>query len=637
MNLIKKISLLLVSTIALATVAESHAVVKDDSGEMQAYLFAFFTGNDVRDEAIRFAVSRDGLNYTALNDNCPIIDSRLISESGGVRDPHILRTEDGKHFYMVVTDMTSCKGWDSNRGLTLMKSDDLVNWTSSVINIQERFKGNKDLKRVWAPQTIYDKDAGKYMVYWSMKHGDGPDIIYYAYANDEFTDFISKPKPLFIPQNKKSCIDGDIVYKDGTYHLFYKTEGDGNGIKKAVTKKLTSGKWTESTDYKQQTDKAVEGAGTFRLIDSDKYILMYDVYMNGQYQFTESSDLDAFNVVDSEVSMDFHPRHGTVIQITDEEYNRLLETFPSYLKGVTNSVLPEFHADPEIMYSENTGKYYIYSTTDGFPGWGGTYFTCYSSPDLKNWEYEGVNLDVSTKQVPWADGNAWAPAIIEKKIDGKYKYFFYFSANSVAGGGKKIGVAVADSPVGPYKAMEKPMNVSSPAGHGQEIDVDVFTDPLSGKSYLYWGNSYMAGAELNDDMLSVKPETVTVMTPQGGTLEDYQYREAPYVFFRNGICYFLWSVDDTGSPNYHVAYGTSESPLGPIKVAESPVILSQKDDKIGTAHNSVIQLPGTDDWVIVYHRINSAYRNDSPGTHREVCIDRLQFNPDGSIVPVTPN
>ena len=85
--------------------------------------------------------------------------------------------------------------------------------------------------------------------------------------------------------------------------MFYKTEGHGNGIKKATTKKLTSGKWIESPDYKQQTDKAVEGAGTFKLIDSDKYILMYDVYMNGQYQFTESTDLDNFKVIDSSISI----------------------------------------------------------------------------------------------------------------------------------------------------------------------------------------------------------------------------------------------------------------------------------------------------------------------------------------------
>lgn len=291
--------------------------------DLDGYLFTYFKGNHMNDEQICFALSKDGFNFKALNGNEPVIDSKKISSTGGVRDPHILRGEDGKTFYMVVTDMVSGNGWDSNRAMVLMKSDDLVDWDSSVINIQKRYPGQENLKRVWAPQTIFDREAGKYMVYWSMKHGDGPDIIYYAYANPEFTDLEGDYKPLFIPADGKSCIDGDIVYKDGKYHLFYKTEGHGNGIRVATTDSLTSGKWQESPDYKQQTTDAVEGAGTFKLIGQDKYILMYDVYMNGKYQFTETTDLENFKVVDHEVSMDFHPRHGTVIPITKAEYDRL--------------------------------------------------------------------------------------------------------------------------------------------------------------------------------------------------------------------------------------------------------------------------------------------------------------------------
>ncbi|MDE6402765.1 MAG: family 43 glycosylhydrolase, partial [Muribaculaceae bacterium] len=238
----------------------------------------------------------------------------------------------------------------------------------------------------------------------------------------------------------------------------------------------------------------------------------------------------------------------------------------------------------------------------------------------------------------WADGNCWAPAIEEKVIDGKYKYFLYFSGNPVAGGGKQIGVAVADSPTGPFTDLGHPIITDSPTGHGQQIDVDVFTDPVSGKSYLYWGNGYMAGAELAPDMTSIVDSTITVMTPKGGTLKAWQYREAPYVFYNDGKYYFMWSVDDPGSPNYHVAYGTSDSPLGPITVAKNPVILSQDPARgiYGPAHNSVVKTPATNDWRIVYHRINENYLNDSPGIHREVCIDPMTINPDGTIAPVQP-
>lgn len=293
--------------------------------ETTAYLFAYFTGNDIKDESIHFAISPDSYHYYALNNNQPVVDSKHISSTGGVRDPHVLRGEDGKTFYMVATDMTSCKGWDSNRAMVLLKSTDLINWTSSIVNIQEIFTGNVDLKRVWAPQTIYDKAAGKYMIYWSMKHGNGPDIIYYAYANPEFTALEGEPQKLFVPANKKSCIDGDIILKDGTYHLFYKTEGHGNGIKKATTENLTSGHWVEADNYLQQTKESVEGSCVYKINGSGTYVLMYDVYMKGQYQFTSSADLENFSVMDKDISMDFHPRHGTVISITPKELKRLTD------------------------------------------------------------------------------------------------------------------------------------------------------------------------------------------------------------------------------------------------------------------------------------------------------------------------
>lgn len=621
---------LLTTSVTRASLVEE----KDYAG----YLFTYFTGNHISEEAVCFAVSTDGYTYWALNNNKPVLDSKIISSTGGVRDPHILRGEDGTTFYMVLTDMVSDNGWDSNRALVMLKSNDLVNWTHSIINMQKRYQGQEKLKRVWAPQTVFDKEAGKYMVYWSMQYDGGPDVIYYAYANDDFTDLTGEPKPLFVPADKKSCIDGDIVYKDGVYHLFYKTEGHGNGIKVATTRSLTSGKWTESPDYKQQTKEAVEGAGTFKLIGEDKYILMYDVYMKGKYQFTETTDLEHFKVIDHAISMDFHPRHGTVIPITRAELKRVTDKWgkPEGLGELPqNPAIPGFHADPEILYSKKTDKYYIYSTTDGQPGWGGWYFTAYSSPDLKDWTYEGVILDLRSPQVPWANGNAWAPAIEEKLIDGKYKYFFYYSGNPNDNSGKQIGVAIADSPTGPFKDMGQPIITESPAGRGQQIDVDVFTDPMTGTPYLYWGNGYMAGAELNSDMVSVKKETIRVLTPKGGSLKDYAYREAPYVFYRKGIYYFLWSVDDTGSPNYHVAYGTSDSPLGPIQVAKDPIVTIQDPSKeiYGPAHNSVVRKPGTDEWYIVYHRINKNYidKDKGPGVHREVCIDRLEFNEDGTI------
>lgn len=312
---------------------------------------------------------------------------------------------------------------------------------------------------------------------------------------------------------------------------------------------------------------------------------------------------------------------------------------PSYT-GKGNPILPDFHADPEILYSNKTKKYYIYSTTDGKPGWGGWQYYCYSSKNLKKWKNEGVVLDAKSDQISWANGNLWAPAAVEvKQKDGSYKYYLYFSARPNDNGRKQMGVAVADSPTGPFVDLGHPLLAKNhPGCKGQLIDVDVFIDPVSKKPYLYWGNSFMAGAELEPSMTKIKDETVTVMTPKGGSLKDYAYREAPYVFYRNGLYYFMWSVDDTGAANYHVAYGTSKSPLGPIEVAKDPIVLIQdpQHEIYGTAHNSVIQKPGTDEWYIVYHRINKDYIHHQPGVHREVCIDKMEFNADGTIKRVVP-
>ena len=128
-----------------------------------AYLFTYFTGNAPEQEQICYAVSEDGWNYTPLNDGKPIIASADIARTGCVRDPHILRGEDG-WFYMVVTDMKSSLGWSSNRGMVLMRSKDLVKWQHHTIHFPERYKGTmfEHVTRVWAPQTIYDPKTKKY-------------------------------------------------------------------------------------------------------------------------------------------------------------------------------------------------------------------------------------------------------------------------------------------------------------------------------------------------------------------------------------------------------------------------------------------------------------------------------------------
>lgn len=299
-----------------------------------AYLFTYFTGNSPEQEQICYAISYDGYNYTPLNNGKPIIASDTISLKKGVRDPHILRGEDG-YFYMVVTDMRSSQGWSSNRGMVLMRSKDMVKWEHHTVHFPEKYAGTMfaNVVRVWAPQTIYDKAAKKYMVYFSILTEDGScpyDKVYWAYANKDFSDLEGEPKLLF--DFKSAAIDTDIVEdEDGVYHIFFKTEGGRKkGIRQYVTKDLhDTAAWELLPGNCEDTQKAVEGGGVFRLIGGD-WVLMYDCYMNGHYQFCTSPDLKKFTFKqDTQTKGAFTPRHGTVMPITKKELKRLQKAFPN--------------------------------------------------------------------------------------------------------------------------------------------------------------------------------------------------------------------------------------------------------------------------------------------------------------------
>jgi hypothetical protein len=312
----------LIFSFLLSALIIVHAQPTDK--KFNAYLFVYFTGNEKDGEQIRFALSNDGYNYRALNNNEPIISSSKISSSGGVRDPHILRCEDGKTFYMVATDMVAAKGWNSNRAMVLLKSTNLTDWQSAIINIPNAYPEFSKVDRVWAPQTIFNEQNGKYMIYWAMHQGNEPDKIYYAYANKDFSGLESAPKQLFFSPTNNACIDADIIKFKSKYHLFFKTEDQQPGIKKAVSNSLTEGYKLINDNYLQQTTVPVEGGCVFKLNNSDEWILMYDMYSSGKYQFTKSKDLGNFKVIDNEVSMNFHPRHGTVMSITSKEAAALI-------------------------------------------------------------------------------------------------------------------------------------------------------------------------------------------------------------------------------------------------------------------------------------------------------------------------
>lgn len=309
---------------AFALCASAFTSMQAKSNKYTAYLFTYFTGNAPQEEQIRYALSEDGWTWNPLNNGNPVISSDSIALKKAVRDPHILRGDDG-YFYQVVTDMASSQGWASNRGMVLLRSKNLINWEHHTIHFPEKYKGTHfaNVTRVWAPQTIYDASVGKYMVYFSLLTNDGSipyDKVYYCYANADFSDFEGEPVVLF--DTGDAAIDTDIVKDDNDdYHIFYKTEnGRQKGIKQFIAKDLhNTAEWKLQDGFCQDTNDAVEGAGVFRLHDGS-WCLMYDCYMAGHYQFCKSADLLTFKrVQDTKTTGAFTPRHGTVIAITAEE------------------------------------------------------------------------------------------------------------------------------------------------------------------------------------------------------------------------------------------------------------------------------------------------------------------------------
>lgn len=160
------------------------------------------------------------------------------------------------------------------------------------------------------------------------------------------------------------------------------------------------------------------------------------------------------------------------------------------------------------------------------------------------------------------------------------------------------------------------------------MDPDVFIDD-DGVIYFYFGGSAVNVALLNEDMVSFRPfpdsnSTFKDITPSPSFVEGTK------VFKRNGIYYMTWSENSYGDPTYQVAYGTSSSPLGPF--TPEGVILSQNSSvAVATGHNGILNLPGTDDWYIVYHR---RPLNETDANHRVIAIDRLYFGEDGAIQSV---
>lgn len=287
---------------------------------LNKYLFCYFTGNEPENESVHFAISKDGYHFDALNNNEKVITQLLGKKC--CRDPFIFRDENNV-FHIFATDMRCYDGWSSNNSMIVWDSKDLINWENERIIDFSQFEETKFADRVWAPQVIFDKFKNEYMIYWTHNNADDDldTITWYAYTKD-FKTLTTKPKVLFKPKSGLCAIDADIIEVNGKYYL-YQADGEKEGICYAVANR-PDGPYIEPDDNKVSVaDTALEGNCIYKILGTDKYVMIADKFRAGGYFMQETSDLINFKKVD-DFSLDhLHPRHGSMLHITDDEYDRL--------------------------------------------------------------------------------------------------------------------------------------------------------------------------------------------------------------------------------------------------------------------------------------------------------------------------
>lgn len=312
--------------------------------DMYAYLMVYFKEHG---HNVYFAVSRDGRTFTDVNNGNPVMAGDTIALQRGIRDPHIYRGPDGA-FYLAMTDLhiyakqeglrdteweREGYGWGNNRALVLMKSFDLIHWKRTNLRVDLAFPELADIGCVWAPATVYDEEAQKLMLSFTMRFGrQGRNKLYYSYVNNDFDSLLTLPKPLFEHPDGAQVIDSDISRVGNKYHLYYVSHEATPGVKHATSDHCNGG-YVYEPQWCDPERGACEAPTLWKMIRKDEWILMYDVFsarpnnmgFSSTTDFVHYTNLGQFNKDAMHTTNFESPKHGAVVQITKEELQRLQE------------------------------------------------------------------------------------------------------------------------------------------------------------------------------------------------------------------------------------------------------------------------------------------------------------------------
>ncbi len=585
-------TLLLSALVALPTAAKPRQLKEKDMG---AYLFTYFSDPT---HSLFMAISYDGYTFIPVNDGKPIIAGDSIAEQHGIRDPHIYRAPNGK-FYIAMTDLhvfgrekgirtTQWErpdefGWGNNRGLVLMASDDLIHWTHHVARIDKLFPEKFGaIGYAWAPQTIWDPQVGKPMVYFTIRQqAGGRTKLYYSYADEAFTTLETEPQLLFeYPDEKIQVLDADICpMPDGRYFMTYVAQENPGGIKYMISDRIN-----HFDDYHaEQIDgerSGCEAPNVWKRIGQNKWVIMYDIYSVNPHNFgfVETSDfktftpLGRFNEGVMKMNNFVSPKHGSVIHITKAEAKRLEQYWNEQQKK------PRTIRSGEL-WRDDSGRH-INAHGGGILKYGDTYYwfgehksertsdalvgvMCYASKDLVNWRNCGVALSVSNERGHDIERGCILerPKVIYNPTTKKFCMWFHLELKGQGYNAARYGVAVADRPEGPYRflyssranAATTPVE-GSPMHFDEYLKRDYGTGQMSrdmtlyvdddGKAYHIFSseeNFTLHIAELTGDYLH-HTGRYTRVAPGG-------QNEAPAIFKHNGTYWMITSGCTGWAPN----------------------------------------------------------------------------------------
>ena len=308
------------------------------------YLFVHFKEKITPDgEQVYFGISRDGYNFEQINGGEPVLTS--CESSGGCRDIEIIRLHTGG-FVIITTDECIAKRYDENlhidwsvvnrtgsKRFCMWKTNDLVNFSQQ----QHIYFGRDDFGCLWAPEIFFDEDNEEYLIHWgsTVKEDDYKHMAIYCSTTKDFETY-STPKLYFTKDNE--ILDTHIEKVGDTYHLFYKNANNPSMNMHAVSKSLYGP--FEHDEKFEALMNTLESPGSYEAptvytLSDGKWCLMLDFFgcekeKMGYVPFVSSGKGNTdFVRCDEKFSFPYGFKHGRVIEITDEEYERIKNSFPN--------------------------------------------------------------------------------------------------------------------------------------------------------------------------------------------------------------------------------------------------------------------------------------------------------------------